>query len=562
MKWTLPERVGWRDHAVGAGLGAAYVTWLLSTARSLGFARDEGFYFTAATQYARWFELLFTHPTAAFVRQNVDSMWAYNHEHPAFMKSLFALSWMALHEKCGVFADASTAFRLPTMLMAGAVVWVTYLFGARAFGRRAGLFAAALFALMPRVFYHAHLACFDVGIVAMWTLTIYVYWRATQTGGLGWALLLGLVYGLTLETKHNAWVLPAVVVPHTLFVYRRSFCRNLRLGRVSVPATLVAMATIGPLVFFALWPWLWWDTSARLEFYVNFHLKHEYYNMEFLGRNYFRPPFPAGYMPLMIAATVPTITLVLAMIGVVRRASVHAPRVRAWVRRATGREGGAAARSPSVDPTETDLLLAFAFFAALVPWFSRETPIFGGTKHWLTAYPFLALFAGHGADWIARRIGALLEGRVQSARIAAQAGLAAAVLLPPLAITVHSHPFGLSSYVPLVGGTAGGATLGLNRQYWGFTTQSAAPSLERAPPGASVYVHDTGGESWHRMQDEGRVRRDLRVAGQPADAQVALYQYELHTVGSEYNIWMSFGASPAYVVAHDGVPIVNVYTRP
>ena len=43
---------------------------------------------------------------------------------------------------------------------------------------------------------------------------------------------------------------------------------------------------------------------------------------------------------------------------------------------------------------------------------------------------------------------------------AAEAGLLASVFAAPLAVTAHSHPFGLSSYVPLVGGTAGGATSG------------------------------------------------------------------------------------------------------
>jgi hypothetical protein len=50
-----PNKLAPADHAVGAGLGAVYVAWLLSTARGLGFARDEGFYFNACSHYARWF---------------------------------------------------------------------------------------------------------------------------------------------------------------------------------------------------------------------------------------------------------------------------------------------------------------------------------------------------------------------------------------------------------------------------------------------------------------------------------------------------------------------------
>ncbi|MEO6421092.1 MAG: glycosyltransferase family 39 protein, partial [Polyangiaceae bacterium] len=281
---TLPEKIGWRDQTIALFLGAIYVSWLLATARSLGFARDEGFYFRAATDYARWFELLFRSPGLALKQGAVDASWGTNHEHPALMKSLFALSWMQFHERWHIFQDASTAFRFPGMCMGGMGVAITYIFGARAFSRRAGLIAAVLLGLMPRVFYHAHLACFDVPIMSMWLLCVYVYWRSTQKGGLGWALLAGIVYGLTLETKHNAWILPAVFIPHALFVHGKSMGRHLRLGRLQLPANLVAMATVGPLVFYVLWPWMWNDTGARLQDYLNFHLHHEYYNIEFLGR--------------------------------------------------------------------------------------------------------------------------------------------------------------------------------------------------------------------------------------------------------------------------------------
>ena len=36
------------DHLIGGGIATAYVGWLLATARTLGFSRDEGFYFRAA----------------------------------------------------------------------------------------------------------------------------------------------------------------------------------------------------------------------------------------------------------------------------------------------------------------------------------------------------------------------------------------------------------------------------------------------------------------------------------------------------------------------------------
>jgi hypothetical protein len=558
----LPPRIGWRDHAIGAKLAALYVVWLLATSRTVGIPRDEGMYFRAATDYAGWWRLLLERGSDALRQSTIDSAFGYNHEHPALMKTLFGISWWVLHEKWHVLADATTAYRLPAMATAGIALWTTYVFGARAYGRRAGLIAAALLGTMPHVFFHAHLACFDVPIMTMWLLCVYAHWRAQETRSLAWAIATGVIFGLALETKHNAWMLPAVLVPHALLVHRRAMLRGLRASRVMVPASLVSMAILGPIVFLALWPYLWNDTLARIQWYVDFHVHHEYYNMEFLGRNYFGPPSPAGYLPLLVLATVPTITLVLFGVGAVDRAAIGARRLRGWVASLLGRAptGGEAG-----DPRETDALFLLAIAVAIGPFFLPKTPIFGGTKHWLPAYPFLALLAGRGFDltWAAlERAVASLSSRVA---YAARAGLWASVLLPPLVITIHSHPYGIAAYVPLVGGTAGGADLGLNRQFWGYTTLNAAEEYlnQQAPQNASVFIHDTTWDAWNRMQAEKHIRGDLRASGAPHESQIALVQHELHMNEVDYATWTAFGTdAPAYIVEHDGVPMVSIYRRP
>ena len=558
-----PQRIGWRDHVVGFLLGAAYVTWLLATARSLGFARDEGFYFRAATDYSRWFTLLFSHPSQAFERGTIDSIWATNHEHPSLMKSLFALSWMFFHEKWKVFTDASTSFRFPGMVMSGVALWVTYLFGARAYSRRAGVIAAVLLGLMPRVFYNAHLACFDVAIMAMWTWCIYVYWRSQQEGGLLWAIAAGVMYGLTLDTKHNAWIMPAVFVPHALLLHGRAMARQLKVGRLPLPAALVAMATIGPLVCYALWPWMWNDTMPRIQEYLNFHLHHEYYNMEFLGVNYFNAPSPRGYMPVMILATVPTVTLILFAIGAFDRLAIMAKRLVAFGRKSITKSATSIVLPPR-DRAESDVLFFLAMGASLAVFLLPKTPIFGGTKHWLPAYPFLCIFAGRGFDMVASAMDRALRDRLDTiTRPLAHAVLVACVVAAPLAVTAHSHPFGLSSYVPLVGGTAGGADLGLNRQFWGFTTESLAPYFAAvAPQGATVFIHDTAWDSWVRMLDEKRIRPDLRGVGAPSEADFSIVHHELHMNELDYMIWAAYGHdAPDFVLTHDGVPIISVYRR-
>jgi hypothetical protein len=128
---------------------------------------------------------------------------------------------------------------------------------------------------------------------------------------------------------------------------------------------------------------------------------------------------------------------------------------------------------------------------------------------------------------------------------------------------VHSHPFGLSAYVPFAGGTAGGADLGLNRQFWGFTTQSLAPWLaENAKPGETLYFMDTAWPSWVRMIEEKRLPPTLRGVGSPADAELSIVHHEQHINEVDYNIWTEYRSStPVYVLTHDGVPIISVYAR-
>ncbi|HSY21873.1 MAG TPA: glycosyltransferase family 39 protein [Polyangiaceae bacterium] len=594
--WRLPAQIGWRDHVIGAALGLAYSLWLVATARTIGFMRDEGVYFRAAVNYVNWWRSVFEHGSEALKQSAIDGPWGDNHEHPALMKTLFGISWWLFHETWHVFSDASTAFRFPAMLTAGMAVWVTYLFGARAYGRFAGLVAGVSLALMPHVFFHAHLACFDVPIMAMWVLCIYVHWRAQERGGLAWAIACGIVFGLTLETKHNAWVLPLVFVPHAFFVHRHAFWRELKAGRLTIPSSLVSMAILGPIVFIALWPYLWNDTVARIEWWFEFHLNHEYYNIEFLGKNYWGPPSPKSYVPVMIAATVSTITVILFVVGGVGRIIENAKRALHWIRGNGDRTkaavgaapdaptAGAAPEAPTaaaagappdvptghaaLDP-ETDLLMFLGFASAIGVFFLPKTPIFGGTKHWLTAYPFLAIFAGYGFELVRRAMHRAFAdtplGQNPARRAYLDAGLVASVVLAPLAITAHSNPYGISAYVPLVGGTQGGADLGLNRQFWGYTSQNAAEEYlnANASRGAAVFIHDTTWDAWAHMQEEGRVRHDLRAVFAPHESQYALVEHELHMNEVDYAIWVAYGTdAPVYIVEHDGVPIVSVYKRP
>jgi hypothetical protein len=593
------------DRFIALALALGYVVLLLRTTGDLGYSRDEGFYFHAADSYARWFEQLWSAPRAAVGKQAVDTAWGVNNEHPALIKSLFALSNVLLQKKRHLFAMEGTSYRFPAMVLAGIGVAVVYAWGTRARGRTAGLAAALLLAFMPRFFYQSHLACFDVPIVTLWTLCAYCWWRALERGGFAWPLLVGVTFGLALDTKHNSWFLPFACGAHLAVLAARGWLPWMRASRAGAAeqanagqgsdslgasaatvldrrasaqvtrrgvVALACMATIGPLVVWSLWPWIWRDTFARLADYARFHLQHDYYNMEFFGRTYWAPPMPRAYAWVMTAATVPTVTLALAVAGLWLHFRAPIAASIAWARR---RARGAAHRASAwSDATGADLFWLIAIAVCYSAWLSPKTPIFGGTKHWMTAYPFLCLFAGSAFAEVVRAARASLlrlrgspTARARFASVARgplpELALAAAVLVAPITETIRSHPWGLSSYSPLVGGAAGAATLGLNRSFWGYTTGAVVDYLNReVPQRGAVYVHDTSWPAWQMLLEDGRLRRDIRGVGNVAGADFALYHHEQHMSGQEYQAWVAYGTvRPDHVAGLDGVPVIWIYRR-
>jgi hypothetical protein len=573
------------DVAVGLLLLVLTTVGLQLASRTQGFTRDEGYYFTAAENHIAYYEEALTALRAGrfkepFSPRFIDRYFGYNSEHPPLMKTLFGLSWRLLH-RCSCPSESGLhplsyphrhrtlgllkqgdAMRLPTQLLAGLLVAAVYLFAARCWGRTAGLGAAGLAILLPRHVFHAQLACFDAPVAAMIFLITWAYLRAQQSGSRRWAVAAGVLLGLGLATKHNTFFLPLVLLGHSLWVRRgrlrglRSlpglFAKVLAVGRYVAAPWAVAMAVLGPLVYLLLWPYLWGAPVQRFGSYLGFHLHHVHYNIEYLGQNYNKPPYPWHYVPVMTLLTTPVTTLVLFAVGSF-----------ALLRRSVAR--------PAAPAGETDaapgLLVALSVLWPILVIMRPGTPIFGAEKHWLPAMPFLALLGGVGLSVVVARLAAAfpLAARVRPALTAV---LLLVALGPPLLEVRRSHPYALSHYNLLAGGPTGGATLGMNRQFWGYAVRGVFPWLNaQAAPGAPIYFHDANWNQLQMSQKDGLLRRDLYDSGleEPGvrASDIALVIHEKHFNKYEYWIWDAFGTTrPSFVLTHEGVPIVTVYERP
>jgi 4-amino-4-deoxy-L-arabinose transferase-like glycosyltransferase len=530
-----------RDYLVGGFLCIAYIAVLLVTESDLAMSRDESFYARAAKNSAAWLSQLVTDPSMALDRASIDRAWRYNWEHPAWMKLMFALSWMT-HDAFGIFGAEATAIRFPGMLSAGLLLWLIYAWAAAVMPRGPALFSALAFGSMPRVFYHSHLDCFDIPIAFFSTLVAYLYWRSLSDRR--WVPLLGIAFGLALATKHNSWILPGVLMIHFTWI-RIDQAKAGRPARSSA-SWLVSMLVLGPLLFFATWPWLWYDTWNRLGAYVTFHVRHVHYTYQYLGVSYFEPPLPFSVPFVMTLFTVSLPVLALMLVGLCASRRCLVP---PW-----------STQPGSPTTRRTEVLWLGCMLAPLLAIALPSSPIFGGTKHWLTAYPFLVLFAGLG-------LCAAIEHAPRwwrAGRGGASWAFAGLCLLPGTVQTAHSHPFGLSHYMPIAGGVPGAADLGMNRQFWGFTTGRLVPWLvEKLPNGGRVWIGDTTYDAWLMLQADARLPENIRAVRSMSEADFALVHHERHFAEVDYQAWVAYGTSrPVHVLRYDGVPIISVYENP
>ena len=591
---AVPRSRRRREWLLPLVLALATSSWMLAVEGRQGIGRDESQYFRAGERYWGWFESVWNnlrqgHPARAFSRAALDGAWDDNHEHPPLMKILFGVSWRLFHTcdcttaKRGLhpipisgrhvtlplFKRESTAFRFPAILLAGLGVALAYWLARGVLRSTAAAIAAVLSVAQPHYFFHAQISCFDVPITVMAVLVALSYWKSLRSPR--WGILCGVFWGLALATKHNAWFFPLFLLAHYLWMRRGDF-RRLRLPRV--PLVFVSMAALGPLVLLALWPWLWHSPVNRTRGWVQRHTQHEHYNFEYLGRNWNLPPtdIPRKFLRVTFPFvstifTLPVTTMALAAAGCVvflrrrRRNDLPAvllPQPPAALRPSWLRPGADVDRAAGA-------FLAIHIAGPLAMVALPSTPIFGGVKHFLPAMPFLCVLAGAGAAWLIALACKLVTA--QRLRRALPLALAGLLCAPAVAETQRSHPDGLGHYNLLAGGFAGGASLGMNRQFWGYSVLPMLPwMMAHRPASNRIYWHDVLHDAIIMYSRDGRLPLGIGDAGvgeqviEQSDLGIVIL--EKHFTVYEGLAWQAYGTTqPSSVYAHEGVPFVVAYER-
>lgn len=493
-----------------------------------GLTWDETAYMGSAQSYGMWFTVLARslarlQPADAVSDAVLKQYWSQQLAdlHPPLGKLAPAISWRLLRTVAGDII----ALRLGNAALFAALVALVLIIGERSSGLPAGLFAAAALVAMPRLFFHGRLTALDIPVALAWMLTIWLFrrWALSSRPRLWPAVLwLGLSYGLALGSKNTSLILPGALLLWLALFRRR---------RESL-VLIAGMGVIAVAVFLASWPWLYADLPGRLtEYLQRMTIGHWQISQFYLGQTYDRPPWHYPFVTTL--AIVPATLLLMALLGVLRVIVAGRSDPDGWL-------------------ILLNALTPLVFFGFV------SNQVYGSERLYLVVFPFLALLAGFGFDVLWR---AAIAARGRSGQLLG--GLAALVLLLPGAWGIaRMHPYELSYFSEIVGGSRGAERIGLEITYWCETYRAALPFLNAVPEqNASIWTEEDG--VLYTYQRAGELRGDLKVGGRvvqagPLAADYALIQRRPSGYTADMESILRH-KTPVFTVSHAGIALAYVY---
>lgn len=537
MNWNPIHR---KDIFISAAIGIFIFFYIHLTSDMIGFVRDEGFYMRAASITADWFGSMeksfakgkFLEP---FSRASIDNYFKFNSEHPAFMKNLFGFSQYLFERKLGWMSFAQSA-RFVGAVFAMLTAVLIYFFGLMFFNRFTAVAAPVLFFMMPHIFFHSHLACFDVPILFFWSAVFFLYAVFLKTGSFRTGVFTAILLGFALGTKHNAFFIPVLLFTGWFVFYLLGYrkerqCNWFKKFFISVPKIFYLFVFITIPVYFMVWPWIWFDTVKRFGNYLAFHTLHVNYTNYYFGMELAKPPFPFNYPFGMTLFTTPVPQLLCFFAGIILFLS------------------GIFKKSDWKEKEISAAMLAgslFPVFLIAVP----SVPIFGGIKHWFTGYP---LMLTAGVYVISEQIKAFAgSGSVKQKLVPAAVFFLVAVALVPMNVKFAKR--GAAFYNELLDGAQGAAELRMQRNFWGYDILDLVDRLNSiAPPRSTVYVMGGyEGLNWNSflyLKKEGIIREDINGTNTLKNADYAFFFYEKQNEHMLNEIASEFGSVKAEAVS-------------
>ena len=615
---------------------AAHFVWIASTWEGMGYTKDEGYYFNAAKDNFGWYKSVVLntiegHPLESFSDRSISRYWRNNHEHPPFCKVIQGLNHHIWH-KWMPLMNYGNSHRMATWCFSALLLVLLFLLGTEMLGVPYGIFAVVLLFTLPRVFFHTHINTFDIPVIAMWFATAYAFRRGMESPRASW--IAGLLLGVGLVTKNNAYFLPALFFLLYFYSnYRKDFfrgvlaipsglrhlgwlCWTIGLLLLAAPIAVGLMAfewlalTIlldlllinliiafhylrpkpkippylapifpaaftAPLVFIALWPWIWDDTWGRLAKYFNRHLHPPAWETYYLHDIVVNPPpFPWHYPFVMSWYTVPALVIFIFLIGVFLL--LRTGRMAGWLSRVPGFSYLLPAEASEEADTEQPSRWSWgngkivdgkwdAFFLLMniaVPYLiiaNPKTPIYGGTKHFMTAMPFVALTCALTLKWMVNEVSPMISLHGPKKWLLGLP-LACMIIAPGLIGIAHTHPYTLSYYNELMGGSIAAPEVGMQRTFWAQSSTGVLEHLNKVlPRNGSVYFNNTPWTSYDAYKRDGLLRKDIRQSRNERSADYAVMNHWKYYTNGIYKVRRLYGADSAEAWSEiDGMPLTEV----
>lgn len=464
--------------ASGAALAALVcVVVLLATSPWLPMAWDEGNATVRSEGIGRWVGrwLRPSRETEAgpLSRRTIAADWQYTTQvegHPAFYGIVIAAGRAAAHAFLRPLESARSGPIVLFSLACGAMFYRL----ARQYSMLAAAAAVGALLLLPRVFAHAHFASCDGPLLSGWILAWATFAGACRRWP--YALLWGVMLGITLSTKAPGWFAPIPFVAWAMVYRDRGALRALAMG-----------LPVAVLVFYLFNPPLWHDPLEGLATFFSLNWNRPQWNISvlFLGRMHNLDwPLPWYNTLFWTAITVPVGLLGLFLLGL-------ATACRRWRSEPYG------------------MLLVFHWLVLVVVRAIPGTPPHDGVRLFLPSFAFLAALIGVGADRL------LAAGRSAPRcgrrRLAGRAAVLGAYLGAATSLAWYA-PQWLSYYNLAIGGLPGATAAGMEpTYYWDALDRRVIDWLDRrTAPGEKVQFAAGSVENLELMRRWGELPFEFR----------------------------------------------------
>jgi 4-amino-4-deoxy-L-arabinose transferase-like glycosyltransferase len=526
------------DWIIAIILFLAAILILSATSNQYGLAWDEPYNYYPAVDAYQWLQLLVSHPTVAISNTSITQYWSKVHEHPSISKLVAGIAhgWFS-----GIFGDM-LSFRLGEFILFSLLGSMIYLFTLQLFNRTTALFSAVAFLLMPRIFGQAHFATTDIPLVLMWFLTVLCFYKGLDNWK--WSIATGIVWGLGLATKINLLFLPIPLLLWAQLFHRKKYGNN-----------AFSMLFISPLIFFLSWPWLWFHTKTRIMEYLFFYAQHKFTTVYYFGKMYVLNSAPWHYPWVYTITTIPITILFLILLAIAIIVLEKVP--------------GSKFQIPNSKLKNQFDLYILILFNALFPILLQSGPAipkYDGIRLFLPAFPYLSILAGLGFCFLltftkqqflwAKQIPPQLRNKIITLI------LCLILLIPPLYHVIETHPYQLSYYNLLLGGTSGAKQKDMESTYW---CEAVNPDVLQylnhlVPENGKVRFLSFSDEVIQWYQEHNLLRKDIQCFSTDEPEYYVLQCRQGFFGGVEWNLYKKAVPIKVFPYRHT-VPLVIIYVN-